>query len=117
MTSGVTTVIYPVTNLAKAKALYRELLGVQPSMDEVYYVGFSVAGQDVCLDPHGHRSGPVRYRHVEDIRASVTALIEVGAQAHQDVKDVGGGKLTAAVKDPDGNIIGPHSGRWRRACA
>lgn len=106
MTSGVTTVIYPVTNLAKAKALYRELLGVEPSMDEVYYVGFSVAGQDIGLDPHGHRSGPVSYWNVEDIRASVAALVEAGAETHQDVKDVGGGKLTAAVKDPDSNIIG-----------
>ncbi|OZM77029.1 VOC family protein [Pseudonocardia sp. MH-G8] len=106
MTSGMTTIIYPVTDLAKAKAVYRELLGVQPTMDEVYYVGFSVAGQDIGLDPHGHRSGPVSYWQVEDIRAGVTALVEAGAVAHQDVKDVGGGKLTAAVKDPDGNIIG-----------
>ncbi len=54
MTSGMRTVIYPVRDLAQAKKLYGKLLGVAPSMDEAYYVGFSVAGQDVGLDPHGH---------------------------------------------------------------
>jgi extradiol dioxygenase family protein len=34
MTEGVKTIIYPVTDLAKAKALYGTLLGVKPYMDE-----------------------------------------------------------------------------------
>ena len=29
-----------------------------------------------------------------------------GAQVIQDVENIGGGKLMASVKDPDGNIIG-----------
>jgi predicted enzyme related to lactoylglutathione lyase len=109
MTGGITTIIYPVTDLAKAKALYSELLGVKPSMDEPYYVGFTVAGQDVGLDPRGHSqgmTGPVGYWRVDDIKSSVKALLAAGAEAQQDVKDVGGGKLIASVKDADGNIIG-----------
>ena len=54
MTEGIKTFIYPVKDLAKAKTLYSELLGVEPYMDEPYYVGFNVEGQDVGLDPHGH---------------------------------------------------------------
>lgn len=40
MTSGMRTVIYPVKDIAQAKTLYGKLLGVAPSLDEAYYVGF-----------------------------------------------------------------------------
>jgi hypothetical protein len=29
-----------------------------------------------------------------------------GASIHQEIDDVGGGKLIASVKDADGNVIG-----------
>ena len=45
MTEGIKTFIYPVTDLARAKSLYSELLGVEPYMDEPYYVGFSVGAR------------------------------------------------------------------------
>jgi predicted enzyme related to lactoylglutathione lyase len=109
MTSGIRTVIYPVKDLAKAKTLYRELLGVEPYMDEAYYVGFNVEGEDIGLDPHGHSqgmTGPVGYWHVEDIKRSLKALLDTDAEAQQEVKDIGGGKLIASVKDTDGNVIG-----------
>ena len=109
MTEGLKTFIYPVRDLAKAKSLYSELLGVESYMDEPYYVGFSVGGQDVGLDPRGHSqgmSGPVGYWHVDDIEKSLKALLGAGAEAQQEVKDVGGGKLIASVKDTDGNVIG-----------
>lgn len=109
MTEGIKTIIYPVTDLASAKALFSKVLGVEPSMDEPYYVGFRVAGQDIGLDPHGHSrgmTGPVAYWNVDDVTGSVKALLDAGAQEVEGVKDVGGGKLTAMVKDADGNVIG-----------
>ena len=109
MTSGIKTVIYPVKDLARAKALYGVVLGAEPYVDEAYYVGFSVEGQDIGLDPHGHdkgMTGPLPYWHVDDISASLTALLADGAVEHQAVQDVGGGKLVASVTDPDGNMIG-----------
>jgi predicted enzyme related to lactoylglutathione lyase len=109
MTDRLSAVIYPVKDLEKAKTLYSELPGVQPVMDEAYYVGFEVDGLDVGLDPHGHSqglTGPVGYWLVDDITKSVQSLLDAGGQAHQDVKDVGGGKLVATVKDADGNVIG-----------
>ena len=109
MTEGVKTIIYPVEDLAKAKTLYSELLGAEPYMDEAYYVGFNVEGQDVGLDPNGHSqgmTGPLAYWHVDDIEKSLKALLDAGAEAHQEIKDVGGGKLIASVKDADGNVIG-----------
>ena len=51
-------------------------------------------------------TGPVGYWHVDDIKQSLKALVDTGAKAQQEVKDVGGGKLIASVKDADGNVIG-----------
>jgi predicted enzyme related to lactoylglutathione lyase len=109
MTEGIKAIIYPVKDLAKAKTLYGKLLDVEPNMDEPYYVGFNVGGQDVGLDPNGHgqgMTGPVGYWHVDDIERSMKALLEADAEVHQEVKDVGGGKLIASVKDAEGNLIG-----------
>ena len=109
MTSGMKTIVCPVTDLAAAKTQYTALLGVAPSMDEAYYVGYDLEHQHVGLDPNGHRkgmTGPVGYWHVDDINAGLQALLDAGAEKHDDVDDVGGGKLIATVKDADGNIIG-----------
>ncbi|GAB2728636.1 VOC family protein [Streptomyces bullii] len=109
MTAGLKTIIYPVKDLGRAKALFSALLGVEPYADVPYYVGFKDAGQDVGLDPNGHAkgmTGPVPYWHVSDIRASLAALTEAGAEPLQDVQDVGGGRLIAFVRDADGNLVG-----------
>jgi predicted enzyme related to lactoylglutathione lyase len=106
MNHGVTTIIYPVKDIAAAKALYSKLLGKEPYADSAYYVGFKVGNQDIGLDPNGHNEGVTAYHHVDDIHASLQALLDAGAQMLQEVKDVGGGLLIASVKDPDGNIIG-----------
>jgi predicted enzyme related to lactoylglutathione lyase len=109
MTSGIRTFIYPVKDLPQAKTLYSKLSGVKPDMDEAYYVAFSVEGQHIGLDPNGHSqgmTGPVGYWHVDDIRKTLKALLDAGAKVQQEIKDVGGGKLIASVKDADGNVIG-----------
>jgi predicted enzyme related to lactoylglutathione lyase len=106
MNKGVTTVVYPVKDIAKAKALFRELLGKEPYADDSYYVGFKVGKQDIGLDPNGHRDGMTAYYHVDDIQESLKSLLDAGAQQVQEIKDVGGGRLIASVKDADGNIIG-----------
>jgi predicted enzyme related to lactoylglutathione lyase len=109
MTAGAGTIIYPVKDLAAAKAVFGALLGVEPYVDEPYYVGFKDAGQDVGLDPNGHAkgmTGPVPYWHVSDIRATCDALVAAGAETVEDVHDVGGGRLIASVRDADGNPVG-----------
>ena len=109
MDQGIRTVIYPVKDIAQAKTLYSQLLGIEPFMDEAYYVGFKVGDQEIGLDPNGHNqgmTGPVGYYHVNDIKKSLQLLLDAGARAQQEVKDVGRGKLIASVKDTDSNIIG-----------
>ncbi|MCX5374604.1 glyoxalase [Streptomyces sp. NBC_00015] len=109
MSAGMQTIIYPVKDLARAKALFSALLEVEPYADEPYYVGFKAAGQDVGLDPNGHdkgMTGPVPYWHVTDLRERLAALVAAGAELLQDAQDVGGGRLIAFVKDADGNLVG-----------
>jgi hypothetical protein len=57
MASGITTFIYPVRDLGQAKTLYSRWLGVEPSSDAAYYVGFRVGEQDIGLDPNGPARG------------------------------------------------------------
>lgn len=74
MASGISTVVYPVEDLDRAKAFYGTLLGIEPYVDEAYYVGFRVGDQEIGLDPHGHAAGmtgPVGYRQVDDVEKSL----------------------------------------------
>ncbi|MEO8898397.1 MAG: VOC family protein [Candidatus Dormibacter sp.] len=109
MSRSVKTTIYPVKDIAKAKALYGTLLGTEPYADAPYYVGFRVADHDVGLDPNGHSQGmtaPISYVDVDDITATLKALVDAGAVVQQEPRDVGGGLLIASVKDDDGNVTG-----------
>ena len=109
MTEGVKTILYPVKDLAKAKTLFTELLGVKPVADAPYYVGFDAGGQHIGLVPGGHdtgMTGPVAYWHVADIEKSKKALTDAGATVAEDIRQVGGSRRVATLKDPDGNPIG-----------
>ena len=106
MARGMRLLVFPVKDLAKAKALYRELLGVDPYADAPYYVGFRTGDMEIGLDPRGQTAGPLPYWEVDDIRRRLKELVDAGARQDQDVRDVGGGKLIATVKDADGNVIG-----------
>ena len=106
---SIKTFIYPVRDVAQAKRLFSALLGVEPYMDGVYYVGYKVGDQEIGLDPNGHNAGmtgPVGYWHVDDIQKSLQQLLDAGAQTQQAVRDVGRGKLIATLTDTDGNVIG-----------
>lgn len=106
MNQGIKTVIYPVKDIARAKSLFAQLLGVEPHTDHAYYVGFRVGDQEIGLTPKGPDAGMTAFYHVDDIKKNLQLLQDAGTEVLQDVKDVGDGKLIATVKDADGNIIG-----------
>jgi predicted enzyme related to lactoylglutathione lyase len=81
-------------------------LGVTPYADSAYYIGFKVGDQDIGLVPNGSGEGKTAFYKVDDIKKNLQVLLDAGAQTVQAVKDVGGGRLVASAKDPDGNIIG-----------
>ncbi len=108
-TQGIKTVLHPVTDLEKAKAVYAALLGVPPSADAPYYVGFDAEGQHIGLVPSGGPQGmtsPVAYWHVPDIEAKLAEVTAAGATVKEPPHDVGGGRLVATFTDPDGNVLG-----------
>ena len=52
MIKGLATVIYPVTDLDRAKAWYAKAFGQAPYFDQPFYVGFNIAGYELGLDPN-----------------------------------------------------------------
>ena len=110
MILGLRTVIYPVTDLAKAKAWYSAVLERQPYFDEPYYVGYAVGGFELGLDPNGipaqAQGGPLAYWGVANADAAVERLLGLGAGLHAGVEDVGDGIRHAVLVDPFGNSFG-----------
>ena len=108
-TEGIKTVLHPVSDLDAAKRVYTALLGVAPTTDSPYYVGYEAAGQQIGLVPRGGPQGmssPVAHWHVPDIEAKLSEVTAAGATVNDPPRDVGGGRLVASFTDPDGNILG-----------
>jgi predicted enzyme related to lactoylglutathione lyase len=108
-TKGIKTVLHPVSDLTRAKAVYTALLGVSPQTDSPYYIGFEAAGQQIGLVPSGGPqalASPVAYWHVADIEAKLAEVTAAGGIVKESPHDVGGGRLVASFTDPDGNVLG-----------
>lgn len=102
----ITSIVYSVTDLDTAKAIHTALLGIPPTTDEAYYVGFNVGDIDIGLAPQGSDASPIAYVGVEDLDAAVAAVTQAGATVVDEAHDVGGGTRIATLTDPDGNTIG-----------
>jgi len=107
---GLRTVIYNPGDLDKAKAWYREVLGIDAYFDEPFYVGFEVGGYELGLNPNAAPpsadAGVDAYWGVADIEQAYKRLIELGAKPHSLIEDVGGDIKVASVIDPFGNRVG-----------
>lgn len=108
---GLRTAIYFVSDVAKAKQWYADVLGIQPYFDEPFYVGFNVGGYELGLHPtdSANDSQPNAvsvYWGVDDAQKAYDTLIAAGATPHEVPNEVGGGIVVAMVKDPWGNALG-----------
>ena len=108
---GLRTVIYRVPDLTRAKAWYSAAFGVSPYFDEPFYVGFSIGGFELGLDPDlseggAGPGGSVAYWGVTNIDAALPAFARDGGAVHSPARDVGEGIRVASVTDPFGNVIG-----------
>eukprot|EP01031_Cornospumella_fuschlensis_P006049 gene6049-7527_t len=95
---GLRTCIYRVADISKAKAWYAEAFG------------FEIAGYELGLQPE-ETAGPkgesvFTYWGVEDVDGEYQRLLQLGATAHEEPTEVGGGIKVAAVKDPWENVLG-----------
>ncbi len=104
---GLRTIIYPAVDLVASRAWYSELLGAEPYFDEPFYVGFTVGGYELGLDPQGDPAvGPITYWGVADADAALRSLLERGATARSPVQEVGGGIRVATVLEAGGAVLG-----------
>ncbi len=111
MIAGLATVIYRVTDLDRAKAWYSSAFQQAPYFDQPFYVGFSIGGYELGLDPDpsGGKTGPggsVAYWRVASIDAAVAHFVASGAAVVAAAQEVGEGIKVATVSDPFGNLIG-----------
>lgn len=110
MLLGLRTAVYHAPNLAEAKAWYTSVLGIEPYVDEQFYVGFQVGETELGLDPDakdtpGGNAGVVVYWAVENANAALAKLLELGATKRGEIQEMDNIKV-ATVLDPFGNILG-----------
>lgn len=108
---GLRTTIYKVEDIEKAKLWYSQVFQSKPYFDEIFYVGFNIAGYELGLQPEEdvtkEKSGGVMtYWGVNNIQEEYDRFIKLGAIAHEKPENVGGEIMVASVKDPWGNCIG-----------
>lgn len=108
---GLRSCIYRVPDLLKAKKWYSLVFAISPTFDEPFYVGFSVAGFELGLQPEESLGTPesenvLCYWAVADVPAMINHLILQGARLHEKPQDVGGGIVLGSVRDPWNNVIG-----------
>src|SRR4051794_40367925 len=118
---GLTTVSFFADDVAAARDWYARALGV-----EAYFVR-EVEGTPVYAEfrigdyqhelgiidrrfapqrASGEPGGAITYWHVDDVRAAVDWLVELGATVYEKVVERGPGFVTASVVDPFGNVLG-----------
>ena len=111
MLQGLRSQIYQVSDLDAAKAWYTHLLGHPPYFDEPFYVGFSVGGYELGLQPSENPDADqakeaMTYWGVPDAEDAHAKLLALGATPYQAVQEVGDGIKLGAVLDPLGNRLG-----------
>lgn len=108
---GLRTTIYKVADIQKATEWYSKAFETTPYFNEPFYVGFNIKGYELGLQPEENPASEkpesvVAYWGVTDITKTYDRLITLEATAHEKPQDVGGGIITATIKDPFGNVIG-----------
>jgi predicted enzyme related to lactoylglutathione lyase len=108
MINGLRTAIYPVKDLAAAKAWYTAVFGTAPYFDQPFYVGYAIGGFELGLTPDGEpgKAGTQVYWGVDNIEAEVERIIALGAGTHSAIQEVGEGIKVAELADPFGNVLG-----------
>jgi len=114
---GLATVSYFAADHAAAKIWYTEFLGIAAYFERPGYAEFRLGDYQHELglidsryvpgvqSDHG-RAGVVVYWHVDNVEATVSKAVEMGARVLEPRQDRGHGFVTATVVDPFGNILG-----------
>jgi predicted enzyme related to lactoylglutathione lyase len=118
---GMATVSFWASDLQAARRWYTELLGtepyfVRPQDGPPGYVEYRLGDHqhelgliDRRYAPPGASTQPggsVLYWHVDDVAATFTRLLALGATEYMPITEREEGFVTAAVIDPFGNVLG-----------
>lgn len=108
---GLRTTIYKVSDLKAATTWYTKAFQTEPYFNEVFYVGFNIAGYELGLipdeAPDAAKGDSVHtYWGATNVDKEYQRLLELGATEFEAPHNVGGELVVAAVKDPWGNVIG-----------
>lgn len=107
MFQGLRTVVYPAPDLAASRQWFSAVLGTEPYFEQAYYVGYSVGGYELGLDPALPPAlGPVTYWAVRDADQALAKLLAAGATVHTPVHPAGDSIRAATVFDPAGRVLG-----------
>jgi predicted enzyme related to lactoylglutathione lyase len=121
MLRGLTTTTFFADDVAAAAAWYTDVLGVEPYfMRPVdgppayvefrigdYQHEFGIVDSRYAVGGRPERpGGAIAYWHVDDVRASLDRLLDLGATVHEEPVERGPGFVTASVVDPFGNVLG-----------
>jgi len=107
---GSRAAVYPVRDLAVAKAWYRNVLEVAPSVDEKSFVEFRSGAGTVDLvattqNPAKNGSNREIYWGVSNANAAYQRLLALGATPKQPVRQQTSGIFAGTVTDPFGNVL------------
>ena len=95
---GLRTVIYRVPDLERAKAWYSAAFGVSPYFDQPYYVGYSIGGFELGLDPDlseggAGPGGSVAYWGVANLASPRAGFRRNGGAVRRAARRVDGGRV------------------------
>ena len=118
---GIAQVNISAVDVKKARDWYARFLGVEPyfqrpDADNPAYVEFRLGDYQHELgiidrnylpeETRDNSGGAIVRWHVNELSATVTRLLELGAQVNEPITERGEGFATASVIDPFGNILG-----------
>ncbi|WP_144720056.1 VOC family protein [Agrococcus jejuensis] len=119
MLRGLANLNLVAEDMPAAVAWYADVLGaepyfVRPEDGPVEYAEWRFGDDDdeLALMSSAYRpalaspGGAVVSLHVDDVAASLAALVERGAAVFEPLIDRGGGFVTASIVDPFGNVLG-----------
>jgi predicted enzyme related to lactoylglutathione lyase len=114
---GFTAISYWAADLEAAKGWYTQLLGIEPYFQRPGSCQFRIGDYqhelgliDSKYAPFDTQTqvpaGALMYGHVDDINATFSRFLSMGAKQLEAPTERGAGFLTASVVDPFGNILG-----------
>ncbi|GII78019.1 glyoxalase [Sphaerisporangium rufum] len=122
MLRGFATLNFWADDVAAAGTWYADLLGVEPYFERPgqglppAYLEFRLGDHQAEFGLIDRRYGPpgaaqpaggaVMHWHVDDVKAALDRLLELGATPYQPLTEHGPGFVTASVIDPFGNVLG-----------